>query len=191
MQHKVIQVFIFFMVLFMIEGCQYHEKKEALENYVKKIKERVITEIEPLPEITPYEPFTYTAHQLRSPFIPYFPDEVPKQLVKDASGIHPDFNRPKEALESFPLDSLRMVGTLDKDNKRWALVTDPNGIIYRLTKGNYVGQNHGRIDKIQDEKMWITEIVSNPSGGWREKKASMALSGNDAVHSVARQKETR
>ena len=90
-------------------------------------------------------------------------------------GVHPDTNRRKEPLETFPLDSLRMVGTLEQHNKLWALVADPNGVVYRIAKGNYVGQNHGRIDNISNDKITLTEIVPDPSGGWRERPTSIGL----------------
>lgn len=158
----------------MLYGCGGGEKRAEEEAYVKRIKSRKIKDVEALPEIKPYESFTYRAFNLRSPFVAPVIQDLPKKFANDG-GVHPDSNRRKEALESYPLDSLRMVGTIEKDNKRWALVVDPNGTVYRLTKGNYVGQNHGRIDGISNDKMTLTEIVPDPNGGWRERPASMAL----------------
>lgn len=172
-------IFIFFIAILMtfLAGCGNKAKEDELHAYVNRIKSRTIKEIEPLPEIKPYEPFSYSAFNLRSPFVPSQPEEMPKKIVAE-SGIHPDVHRQKEALESYPVDSLRMVGTIEKDNKRWALITDPKGTVYRITTGNYVGQNHGRIDDVSDEKIDLTEIIPDPNGGWRERKASIALVDN-------------
>lgn len=158
----------------VLYGCSNSEKRAEEEGYVKRIKSRKIKEVEPLPEIKPYEPFTYMASNLRSPFAPPVLQDQPKKFLNDG-GVHPDVNRRKEVLESYPLDSLRMVGTIEQNNKRWALVKDPNGTVYRLTKGNYVGQNHGRIDGISNDKISLTEIVPDANGGWRERAASMTL----------------
>jgi len=163
---------IFFSLL--LAGCSNSERRSELESYVKRIKSRTIKEIEPLPEIKPYEIFTYSAANLHSPFVPNIMQEVAKKVVVE-NGIQPDMNRRKEALESFPLDSLRMVGTLEKSTKKWVLVVDPSGTVFRVTKGNYIGQNHGHIDSVSDERVMITEIIPDPSGGWRERKASISL----------------
>lgn len=158
----------------LLTGCSNSERRTELESYVKRIKSRTIKEIEPLPEIKPYEIFTYSAANLHSPFVPMVTQEVAKKTVVE-NGIQPDLNRRKEALEGFPLDSLRMVGTLEKSSKKWVLVVDPSGTVFRITKGNYIGQNHGHIDNISDERVMITEIIPDPTGGWRERKASISL----------------
>lgn len=157
-----------------LTSCSNSERRTELESYVKRIKSRTIKEIEPLPEIKPYEIFTYSAANLHSPFVPIVTQEVAKKVVVE-NGIQPDLNRRKEALESFPLDSLRMVGTLERNSKKWVLVVDPSGTVFRITKGNYIGQNHGHIDNISDERVMITEIIPDPTGGWRERKASISL----------------
>lgn len=158
----------------LLTGCSNSERRTELESYVKRIKSRTIKEIEPLPEIKPYEIFSYSAANLHSPFVPIITQEVAKKTVVE-NGIQPDLNRRKEALEGFPLDSLRMVGTLEKNSKKWVLVVDPSGTVFRITKGNYIGQNHGHIDNISDERVMITEIIPDPTGGWRERKASISL----------------
>lgn len=158
----------------LLTGCSNSERRTELESYVKRIKSRTIKEIEPLPEIKPYEIFSYSAANLHSPFVPIITQEVAKKTVVE-NGIQPDLNRRKEALEGFPLDSLRMVGTLEKSSKKWVLVVDPSGTVFRITKGNYIGQNHGHIDNISDERVMITEIIPDPTGGWRERKASISL----------------
>ena len=84
-----------------------------LEEYVKTTKSQQKSNIEPLPEFQPYESFTYQATDLRDPFTPpTFSHTRAVSNVPSNNGIKPDFDRPAEPLEEFPLDSLRMVGTL-------------------------------------------------------------------------------
>ncbi len=99
------------MISAIISGCSNADKREELEAYVRKIKSREIKEIEPLPEVKPYETFTYNDATIRSPFMPSTPAEVAKNIAND-NGIRPDANRRKEPLEAYPLDNLRMMGTL-------------------------------------------------------------------------------
>lgn len=116
-QNKLLLKSIFLIILaLVVSSCSNNERRVELEAYVKKIKSREIKEIEPLPEVKPYETFAYSDTNLRSPFVPSAPVEVAKNMVND-NGIHPDPNRRKEPLEAFPLDSLRMMGTLEKNGK--------------------------------------------------------------------------
>ncbi len=158
----------------MLSACGNREKRAELQAYVNKIKSRQIKEIEPLPEVKPYETFTYNDSNLRSPFMPSTPVEVAKNVAND-KGIHPDANRRKEPLEAFPLDSLRMMGTLEKQGRRWAVIEDTDGTVHRIAKGNYLGQHDGRVEDVTEEKVLITEIIPDGSGGWRERKAFLAL----------------
>lgn len=165
---------LLFMLVVMVASCSNNERRKELQTYVNKIKSREIKEIEPLPEVKPYETFTYNDTNLRSPFMPSTPVEVAKNIVND-NGIHPDANRRKEPLESFPLDSLRMMGTLEKNGKRWAIVEDTDGTVHRIAKGNYIGQHDGKVEDITEEKVIIKEIIPDGSGGWRERNAQLAL----------------
>jgi type IV pilus assembly protein PilP len=148
-----------------------------LEIYVAEVKDRQVEDIDPLPEFKPYESFTYLAADLRDPFTePTFAH--PQAVVARTSdnGIKPDFDRPTEALEEFPLDSLRMVGTLEQNEENWALINDTDGTIHRVQMGNYAGQNHGKITHVSEFEIELTEIVPDGIGGWMERQASIAIS---------------
>ncbi len=161
------------MSLFVLSGC-FKDKKAELVAYVEQVKSKSIGQIEPLPEVKPYETFTYRAQTLRSPFEPQVIEEsILANITGD--GIRPDVHRRKEALESYALDALRMVGTLEKNKAIWAIVVDTDGAVHRIKRGSYVGQNHGKIHKVSEENILITEIIPDGSGGWREREASMTL----------------
>jgi len=96
-------------------------------------------------------------------------------LVGSGSKVRPDLNRPREPLEEYPLDSLRMVGILELKGTRWALIKTPDETIHRVRVGNYMGQNHGRITRITETQVDLIEIVPDGLGGWMERKAQVAL----------------
>jgi len=146
-----------------------------LTQYVAQVKARKPGPIEPLPQIKPYETFAYTDQDMRSPFSPDTKAQ-PEKLAGSGNGIHPDFNRNKEYLEQYPLDALSMVGTLEMGSKVYALVKDSDGVVHRVTVGNHLGQNYGKITKITETGLKLTEIVPNGLGGWMERSASMSLS---------------
>ena len=148
-----------------------------LEEYVSTTKNQQKSSIEPLPEFRPYESFAYQANDLRDPFTaPTFSHARAVSNVPSNNGIKPDFDRPTEPLEEFTLDSLRMVGTLEQHQDQWALINDTDGTIHRVQPGNYAGQNHGKITRITDFEVELTEIVPDGIGGWMERQSSIAIS---------------
>jgi type IV pilus assembly protein PilP len=147
---------------------------DDLDSYINEVKARPGGRIEPLPEITPYEVFTYVADAegMRSPFIP----DTPQAAGPAAGGASPDPDRPAEFLESFPLDTLRMVGTLDINETVYGLVQTSDGLIHRVVPGNYMGQNDGRITGITESEIVLVEIISDGIGGYIERDAAIGLS---------------
>lgn len=147
---------------------------DDLDEYINKVKARPGGRIEPLPEITPYEVFTYIAdaESVRSPFIP----DRPEVTSSVAGGTRPDRERSREFLEGFPLDTLRMVGTLDISQTMYALVQTSDGLIHRVIPGNYMGQNDGRITEITESEVELVEIISDGIGGYIERDAAISLS---------------
>jgi type IV pilus assembly protein PilP len=147
---------------------------DDLDSYINEVKARPGGRIEPLPEITPYEVFTYVADAegLRSPFIP----DSPQTAGPASGGTRPDPDRPAEFLESFPLDTLRMVGTLDINETVYGLVQTSDGLIHRVVPGNYMGQNDGRVTEITESEIVLVEIISDGIGGYIERDAAIGLS---------------
>jgi len=146
---------------------------DDLDVYINQIKARPGGRIEPLPEITPYESFSYIADRqgIRSPFRPDTP-----QAAGGGSGPRPDVERSREYLESFPLDTLGMVGTLHIDETMYGLVRTSDGLIHRVMPGNYLGQNDGRITEISESEIGLVEIISDGIGGYIERDAAVGLS---------------
>jgi type IV pilus assembly protein PilP len=148
-----------------------------LEEYVRTVKSQQRSSIAPLPEFQPYESFTYQAADLRDPFTePTFSHARAVSNIPSNNGIKPDFDRAAEPLEEFPLDSLRMVGTLEQREDQWALINDTDGTIHRVQPGNFAGQNHGKITRITDFEIELTEIIPDGIGGWMERQSSIAIS---------------
>ena len=141
-----------------------------LQQKVAEIKNRPGERIEPLPEIKPYEAFTYSAATMRSPFVPSAP--VRNDM---ANAVRPDVKRPREFLEQFPLDTMQMVGTLQLQGRNYGLVQGKDGLVHRVLPGNFMGQNDGRIVGISSTKISIIEIVPDGLGGYIERPAALAL----------------
>lgn len=148
-----------------------------LEQYAAEVKGRSPSGVEPLPVVTSAEMFTFNPEGLRDPFTPAPPPDVPAETeMAGDGGVQPDLTRPREELEAYALDSLRMVGTADLQEVRWGLVRAADGTIHRVRAGNYLGRNHGKILRIMDDHIEIMEILADAKPGrWLERQASLAL----------------
>jgi type IV pilus assembly protein PilP len=155
----------------LVTGCT--GGMDDLEQYVQEVKARPGGRIEPLPEIKPYESFTYTASTMRSPFQPDTP--VVADTGPGGGGVRPDTQRNREFLEQFPLDTLRMVGTLEAGGVFFGLVQDKDGLVHRVVPGNHLGQNDGRILRVTPAQIELVEIVPDGLGGYFERPAAVAL----------------
>jgi type IV pilus assembly protein PilP len=155
----------------LLGACSGDEHSD-LREFVKESDKMPGGRIPPLPEVKPYEPFAYNAYDLTDPFKPR-KIEPPKTTAK--GGIQPDFNRQREALEAFPLENLAMVGTLQQKGKVYALIRAPDKGLYRVSSGNYLGQNFGRIVGITETDIKLKEIVQDSGGNWEEKEQALML----------------
>lgn len=146
-----------------------------LRSFVEEAKQKQ-GRIDPLPEFKPVESFAYSAHTSKDPFMSWSSDPASTVAERSDNGVRPDVDRSREVLEGYPLDTLRMMGALEFQGVRWGLVRAPDGIVYRVRQGNYMGQNYGKIQLISDSKLMLTEIVPDGLGGWEERSASLAIS---------------
>jgi type IV pilus assembly protein PilP len=153
------------LALALAAGCS--SKDEDLRRFIAQTKQEQPTGIEQLPQIQPYESFTYSAQHLRSPFVPGGSGE--------GSRVRPNSSRNREHLEQFPLDTLQMVGTMNIGGRNYGLVKTRDNIVHRVLPGNYLGQNEGRITSIEPSRISIIEIVSDGLGGFMERPATLAL----------------
>jgi type IV pilus assembly protein PilP len=146
-----------------------------LEAWMKDQGKAVKGKLDPLPQIKPYDPFTYNAFDLPDPF-------KPRKIepTKGASKLAPDLARRKEPLESYPLESLNMVGTLEKGRTMYALVRTPEKDLYQVRQGNYVGQNYGVILGVTDGEVRLKELVQDGAGDWTERSSTLQLIQADA-----------
>ena len=153
----------------LLAGCGAASHQDLVDWMAEQGK-GVRGHLDPVPEIKPYESYTYNASSLRSPFVPSAPARTDV-----ANAVRPDVKRPREFLEQFPLDTMQMVGTLQLQGRNYGLVQGKDGLVHRVLPGNYMGQNDGRVVGISSTKISIIEIVPDGLGGYIERPASLAL----------------
>jgi type IV pilus assembly protein PilP len=154
------------LVLALAAGCS--SKDSDLNRFIEQTKQEQPAGVDPLPEIKPPETFLYADQALRSPF-------VPGGGGTSTSTVRPNRNRNPELLEGFALDTLKMKGTMEIGGRYYGLVLAPDGLTRKVLPGNYLGQNEGRITKIEPSKISITEIIPDGLGGYIERAAGLAI----------------
>lgn len=170
---KRIRIAIGLIPLFVLAGCEFGGGFSDLQSYMDEVRARPPKAIEPDPEVPEYEPFTYKAASLRSPF------QVPVRLAQagrevGSRNVSPDESRARQFLEGFNIEVFDMVGTLSNAEGLYALVSGAGGV-HRVKVGDYLGRNHGRILSIGEAQIDVVEIVPDGEGGWIERPRSISL----------------
>jgi type IV pilus assembly protein PilP len=153
-------------------GEEQGELRQELSAMTKDLRGRV----DPLPQVRSYEPVPYKGESMIDPFVP---GRIVVAAVAGSSssggGVQPDLNRPKEPLEAFPLDAIQMVGTLAQNKDVYALVRAGTNL-FRVKKGNYMGQNFGLITAIEESSINLKEVVQDSGGDWVERSTTLQMS---------------
>lgn len=161
------------IIAMLAAGCGSDDHSD-LKAFMEETGRDGKVKMEPLPPVTPPDTFAYQPAGLDDPF-------KPRNLrpTKNVGGFQPDFERPRERLEEFPLDALRMSGTLSMGGKRHAIIRDPEGALHRVSVGARIGQNFGVITAVTPDGLEILEITQDSSGNWTKTKAVLAAQGQE------------
>ncbi len=160
------------LVTLLLSGCGGEEFQD-LRDFVNNAGADMRGKVAPPPDIKPYEPFAYeNTAGLPDPFRP----RKAEAHGKGGSGLNqPDFSRPKEELEEYPLESLKLVGYLYQKGVGHAVIRSAEGKIYRVKAGNYIGLNFGQITSVGETEIKVKEMVQDSAGDWTERESSLQL----------------
>lgn len=155
------------MLLLALAGCS-SGGGDDLDQWMNDRKAHIHGKVQPLPELKPYVPFIYNADgSLHDPF------SARRAADSNSSGLKPDFSRPKEPLEAFPLESLKFVGFLQQGKKNVALVAAPDNTVYQVKAGNYMGQNFGLVTSLNKDEITVKEMIQDPTGRYVERRVTI------------------
>jgi type IV pilus assembly protein PilP len=141
-----------------------------LQKWIDTTRKKPGGRIQPLPEVKPYESYTYSNTKFRSPFQPQGP-----AAANGSASLRPSTRRSREFLEGFSLDTLKMVGTFKVGGSFYGLVQSKDGLVHKVQPGNYLGQNDGKVTDITGARISLVEIIPDGLGGYIERPASLAL----------------
>ena len=153
----------------LVVGCSEGDGDD-LDKFMHDAANGMQPKIKPLPEVKPYLALQYNADgTLSDPF-------RARKAANKSGGLQPNLNRPKEAMEAYPLESIKYVGLISKSKLTYALLKTPDNSVQQVKIGNYVGQNYGIVTQISDAEVVLKEIVQDDlSGDWEERVSNLAL----------------
>jgi len=161
----------------VLAGCS-SSGQEELQHWMTEQRNQTRPKVTPIAEPKQFAPQVYSQESATDPFSNQKLTQALKRESNRASAnaalIAPELARRKEALEAFPLDAMTMVGSLNKAGQPVALVRVDN-LLYQVRAGNHLGQNYGRITKINETEVALREIVQDAAGEWIERTATLQL----------------
>jgi len=163
-------------LLTLAAGCTGSGEDE-LQLWMQQERNAIRPQVTPIPEPGRFEPQVYLSERMTEPFSAEKMASVSGSLaatVINSKLLEPELNRRKEPLEAFPLDTMRMVGSLKREGQLVALVK-VDSLLYQVRAGSYLGQNYGRVNQITETEITLREIVQDPSGEWTERPAALQL----------------
>ena len=158
----------------LLAGCGDGDVKEV-QNWMAQVERETVPRVKPLPEPKEFVPYAYNPEGAIEPFSQdKLLGEMARAAQTSTNPLQPNENRPREPLENYPLDTMRMVGTLQKGGASYALL-QIDGLIHQVRTGQRIGQNHGLVTRVSDSAIDIREVVQDATGDWVERKATIEL----------------
>ncbi|MEX5747959.1 pilus assembly protein PilP [Massilia sp. X63] len=158
----------------LLTGCGDGDVQEV-RDWMKQVQRETLPKVKPLPEPKEFVPYAYNPGAAVEPFSEAkLLNEMARVAASNPNPLQPNANRPRELLENYPLDIMRMVGTLQKGGANYALV-QIDAQIHQVRAGQRIGQNHGLVTRISEGAIDIREVVQDATGDWVERKATIEL----------------
>lgn len=157
----------------LLAGCSANE--DELRGWMDQQRREVKPNVTPLAPPKAFTPELYASVSAVDPFSTQKLSVAIKQEARQPNSLlASELNRRKEPLEAYPLDSMAMVGSVTRGGQPFALLRVDN-LLYQVKVGDYLGQNYGRVTRINETEVALREIVQDAAGEWIERTASLQL----------------
>jgi len=161
------------IILVFISGC--FDDTSDLKAHMQHIQATTTSQIDPMPEVHPYNHYDYSAFDLRSPFSLPKPEAIQQKIQQMSGCLSPDPRRRKQPLEKFALGDLTMRGTLGDDGVLWVLMEASDFTLHRVSIGSYLGLFDGRITEVSAKSVKLVELTPDGAGCWVERETVIKI----------------
>ncbi|MEW6998783.1 pilus assembly protein PilP [Colwelliaceae bacterium BS250] len=165
--------YLVLLSVFLLSAC--FDDLTEINEHIEKVKASTPNKIKPMPALTEFQHFDYSAFALRSPYVAPKPEAIQEKMQQMSDCLHPDPRRRKQPLEKFALESLDMSGTLGEEGIIWALVEASDSTLHRVSVGSYLGLYNGRITNVGQEEIIIVELIPDGAGCWVERETTISM----------------
>jgi type IV pilus assembly protein PilP len=166
------RILVLFALTF-VSGC--FDDTSDLRAHMEQVKATTTSQIDPMPEVHPYNHYDYSAFDLRSPFSLPKPEVIQQKIQQMSGCLSPDPRRRKQPLEKFALGDLTMRGTMGDDGILWALVEASDFTLHRVSIGSYLGLFNGRITEVSAKSVKLVELTPDGAGCWVERETVIRI----------------
>ena len=166
------------IALALVSGC--YDDTSDLTAHMQQVQATTTSQIDPMPEVHPFNHFDYSAYDLRSPFSLPKPEAIQQKIQQMSGCLSPDPRRRKQPLEKFSLSDLVMRGTLGELGVTWALVEASDNTLHRVAVGSYVGLYHGKVTTVDQDKVNVLELIPDGAGCWVERETVVTMTESSA-----------
>jgi type IV pilus assembly protein PilP len=158
----------------LLGGCGDSDQAE-INSWMAETKASTKVSVEPISEPKTFIPFAYG---VRDDTDPFDPDKLLAELARSANAnpnpLKPDDTRRKEYLETFPLDAMVMVGTINKGGVSYGLIQIDRAV-HQVKSGQRIGQNYGLVTGVAETAINVKETVQDAGGEWIERMTKLEL----------------
>ncbi|MBL8385882.1 MAG: pilus assembly protein PilP [Burkholderiales bacterium] len=164
------------LAVLLAAGCGERDNDD-IKKWMADASKDMRGRVEKIDEPKKFTPFKYESDKAVDPFSPAKVSvlaEEAKKAPKAGGGPRPDLSRPKEVLESYPLENLRMVGAMQQKGAAYAIIKADTSL-HRVKVGNYMGQNFGKIVKITETEVMLQEMIEDGSGEYVLRDSTLVL----------------
>lgn len=173
-QKSVLRSLALAVAIVALASCGDRGERDV-RNWMQEVRAQTGSGVPPLAAPKTFTPFPYGGNQSVDPFNPVkLQVALARQQAISGGRLRPDLNRRREPLEAYPLDSLKMVGTLQSAGRKVALI-EVDRLVFKVAVGQYVGQNFGMVSRIAEGEVELREVAQDASGTWVERRARLEL----------------
>ncbi|NQY88545.1 MAG: pilus assembly protein PilP [Colwellia sp.] len=161
------------ITLVLVSGC--FDDTTDLSAHLQQVKATTTSQIDPMPEVPPFNHYDYSAFNLRSPFSLPKPEVIQQKIQQMSGCLSPDPRRRKQPLEKFALGDITMRGTMGDGGILWALVEASDFTLHRVAIGSYMGLFNGHIIEVNVKSVKLVELTPDGAGCWVERETVIKI----------------
>jgi type IV pilus assembly protein PilP len=154
-------------------------RQDNLREWMEEQRKASVPSVKKIPAPQPFKHLPYEQGDRKDPFTKQY---FVALANAEAEKANPDLSlaqkaRPRQPLESIPLEAMNFVGMLQKQGRSVGLVR-ANGVVHQVVPGQYIGKNFGKVLRVDEAGIQLREIAQDAGGKWLERDSYLRIQGS-------------